>query len=298
MFSGLSAFPLTPTHDGAVDFAAYRRTVSVAALAGADSIGALGSTGSYAYLNRDERAAVARAAVTAAGSVPVIVGVGAFSTNSVLEHVEDATMAGAAGVLLPAISYQPLRNAEVYGLFEDVTSRFPEMPVVLYDNPATTGFTFSDELRVSVAHLPSVVSIKLNTIPDGHDAASEYVEMLRGLVPEGISIGISGDGAAARGLLAGCDVWYSVLGGTFHGICQQLTAAALSGDDVSAREMSARLDPIWALFAKYGSFRVTAALATLSGSLPTDAVYAPVRPLSGSEREEVAAALRAIDLLE
>lgn len=149
----------------------------------------------------------------------------------------------------------------MYGLFEDVTSRFPEMPVVLYDNPATTGFTFSDELRVSVAHLPSVVSIKLNTIPDGHDAASEYVEMLRGLVPEGVSIGIS-------------------------------------GDDVSAREMSARLDPIWALFAKYGSFRVTAALATLSGSLPTDAVYAPVRPLSGSEREEVAAALRAIDLLE
>lgn len=92
MFSGLSAFPLTPTHDGAVDFAAYRRTVSVAALAGADSIGALGSTGSYAYLNRDERAAVARATVTAAGPVPVIVGVGAFSTSSVLEHVEDAAM--------------------------------------------------------------------------------------------------------------------------------------------------------------------------------------------------------------
>lgn len=294
MFGGLSAFPLTPPRDGGIDYESYERVVASAALAGVDSIGALGSTGSYAYFNRQDRAAVARAAVTAAGDVPVIVGVGAFSTAAVLENVEDAANAGAAGVLLAAVSYQPLSDAEVHGLFEDVTSRFPEVPVVLYDNPDTTGFTFSDELRARVAHLPGVVSIKLDSIPEGHDAAAAYVENLRGMIPDGVSIGISGDAAAASGLLAGCDVWYSVLGGTFPSICRQLSNAARNGDDVAAQDVSTLLAPIWALFARHGSFRTTGAIATLSGLLPADAVYAPVRPLTGGARREVESALRTI----
>lgn len=66
------------------------------------------------------------------------------------------------------------------------------------------------------------------------------------------------------------------------------------GDSATADAVSTRLAPIWALFATYGSFRVTAALATLSGLLPADAVYAPVRPMSGAARREVGDALRAV----
>ena len=55
MFSGLSAFPLTPMDETGIDEAAFTTLISRLASAGVDSIGALGSTGSYAYLNRDER---------------------------------------------------------------------------------------------------------------------------------------------------------------------------------------------------------------------------------------------------
>lgn len=43
-----------------------------------------------------------------AGSIPMMVGVGAIATNEVLRTVEDAQEAGADALLLPMMSYQPL----------------------------------------------------------------------------------------------------------------------------------------------------------------------------------------------
>ncbi|GAA3861093.1 hypothetical protein GCM10022381_01820 [Leifsonia kafniensis] len=59
MFTGLSAFPLTPATDAGLDEKAYASLIARLANAGVDSIGALGSTGSYAYLSRAERARAA-----------------------------------------------------------------------------------------------------------------------------------------------------------------------------------------------------------------------------------------------
>lgn len=87
LFTGLSAFPLIPLQDDAVDEASFIDLVQRLATAGVDSITALGSTGSYAYLSPDERGRVARLTVDQAGDTPVIVGVGALRTSDVLAHV-------------------------------------------------------------------------------------------------------------------------------------------------------------------------------------------------------------------
>ena len=116
MFTGLSAFPLTPVSESEIDEGAFARIVEGLAAAGVDSIGALGSTGSYAYLSRDERRRVAALAVKHAGATPVVVGIGALRTRDVLAHAADAQEAGASGVLLAPVSYQPLTDDEVFGL--------------------------------------------------------------------------------------------------------------------------------------------------------------------------------------
>ena len=68
MFRGLSAFPITPADaDGRVDVEALQRLVKRLTDAGVDSIGLLGSTGSYPYLSRTERR---RAIVAAVAIVP------------------------------------------------------------------------------------------------------------------------------------------------------------------------------------------------------------------------------------
>ena len=68
----MSAFPLTPLNASGIDEAAFVRLVERLVAAGVDSIGALGSTGNYAYLSVAERARVAQLAVQHAGDTPVI----------------------------------------------------------------------------------------------------------------------------------------------------------------------------------------------------------------------------------
>lgn len=278
MFSGLSAFPLTPLSETALDEAAFIRLIQRLVAAGVDSICALGSTGSYAYLTRAERARIARLAVEHAGPVPVMVGVGALRTREVLDLVHDAQLAGVQGVLLAPVSYQPLRSEEVYGLYEAVSGAL-SVPLCVYDNPRTTHFEFSDELHGRIAQLPHVASIKIPPVSADLDVARQRVAHLRAGIPAHVSIGISGDASAACGLLAGCEAWYSVIGGLFPEVALAITRAALGGDAQLALHHSGQLAPLWALYAQYGSVRVVAGAAEILGLAPAGCLPLPLQPL-------------------
>ncbi|MFD8514456.1 dihydrodipicolinate synthase family protein [Streptomyces antimycoticus] len=286
MFTGLSAFPLTPLTETGIDETAFAALVGRLAAAGVDSIGALGSTGSYAYLTREERARAARIAVEHGERTPVIVGIGALRTRHVLEVAEDAQNAGASGVLLAPMSYQPLTEDDVFGLFEDVTAHL-SVPLVVYDNPRTTHFTFTDELYARVAELPRVSSVKIPGVPADPAAARARVQRLRQILPEAVTVGVSGDALAATGLNAGCDAWFSVIAGTFPEPALTITRAAQSGDAERARAESRRLQPLWDLFAQYGSLRVVAEAAAHIGLTSPHSLPLPLRGLEVEERARV-----------
>ncbi|MCJ1673683.1 MULTISPECIES: dihydrodipicolinate synthase family protein [unclassified Rathayibacter] len=296
MLTGLSAFPLTPLRDDAVDEPAFAALVERLAAAGVDSIGALGSTGSAAYLDREERRRVTSLAVRHAGAVPVVVGISALRTSQVLALAEDAQETGAAAVLLAPVSYQPLTDDDVLGLYEDVTAQL-SVPLVVYDNPGTTHVTMTDELYGAIARLPRVASIKIPGVPADPAAAADRVAAIRAQVPAGVTIGVSGDASAARGLLAGCDAWYSVIGGTLPGPALTIARAARSGDRAAAEAESARLQPLWNLFAEHGgSYRVIAAIAEQLGLAAPDCLPRPIRGLDAPARSRVAEVVAALDL--
>jgi 4-hydroxy-tetrahydrodipicolinate synthase len=295
MFTGLSAFPLTPADESGIDEKAYARLVSRLAEAGVDSIGALGSTGNYAYLSREQRAAAARIAVESAAGVPVMVGVGALRTSHVLALAEDAQQAGASAVLLAPMTYQALTEDEVFGLYEQVTREL-SVPLCVYDNPRTTHVHFTDELHARIAELPNVAAIKIPPVPDGPAAAKRRVAALRALVPETVAIGVSGDWAAAAGLNAGCDTWYSVTGGLFPRTALALTRAARSGDVEEATARSARLEPLWDFFRRYGGLRVMSAAAAHLGLASEPNLPQPLQGLPAEARRELIAVLDELDL--
>lgn len=286
MFTGLSAFPLTPLRDDQVDLGAYGGLIDRLVAAGADSIGALGSTGSYAYLDRAERRAVVETTIEHAAGVPVIVGIGALRTSQVLALAADAQAAGADAVMLAPVSYQALTQEDVAGLYEDVTAEL-SVPLVVYDNPATTHVTFSLELHAHIAHLPHVGALKIPPIAGGADAARERVQALRAVLPEHVRIGISGDGFAADGLLAGCDAWFTALGGTIPQAMTAIARPALEGRTADALAASDRLAPLWDLVAEHGSLRIAATLAEHLGLVEAPCLPRPLLGLRGGDRERV-----------
>lgn len=172
------------------------------------------------------------------------------------------------------MSYQRLTAEEVFTLYETVTHRI-SVPLCIYDNPATTGFEFNDDLLYAVAALPNVKSVKLGRIPDD-------IAHMRARLPESVTTGISGDWRAASALQAGFDVWYSVIAGLYP----QTALAIARAKDTAASD---RLAPLWALFRQYGSLRVMAAAAEMSGKVAAPALPFPLASLSGKPRETLAA---------
>ncbi|PQZ88126.1 dihydrodipicolinate synthase family protein [Arthrobacter sp. MYb227] len=297
MFTGLSAFPLTPLNSSGIDESAFETLVSRLVSARVDSICALGSTGSYAYLDRAERARTVELAVATAGGLPVFAGVGALRTRDVLHHVEDAQNLGVSAVLLAPMSYQPLTDGEVFGLFEEVTANL-SVPLVVYDNPTTTRVVFSDELHAQIASLPGVASVKIPPVSADPQEAHSRVATLRSKLPAHISLGISGDMVAAEGLIAGCDAWYSAIAGVLPEPCVAITRAAQSGEADLARELSSRMKPLFDLIARFGSYRVASAVAEELQLVSTGNLPAPIRPLSTTARANVLIALQQLQQLK
>lgn len=296
MFNGLSAFPLTPLVDGEIEETSFVSLIENLADAGVNSIGALGSTGSYAYLTREQRFRATRLAVNAAAGIPVMTSIGSISTEEVLRLAEDAQKAGVSGVLLAPVSYQKLTPDEVFRLYDRVTAEL-SVPLCIYDNFATTGFEFTDELLVVLSHLNNIGSIKLGYLPVDWSAACERIGNLKNRISKDVTIGISGDTQSAAGMLAGCDVWYSVLGGLFPHYSLSLTKVALNRDESETHQLNTALEPLWAFYRRYGSLSVIATVAEILGIVPTPCLPFPLQTLIGQERSVLEATLERLDFL-
>ena len=287
LFAGLSAFPITPaTPEGRVIAADLRGVLQRIAQGGADSVGLLGSTGTYMFLDRDERQRAVAIAVETLASTPVIVGVGALRTDEAQRLAKDAAAEGAAGLLLAPVSYTPLTEEEVFRHFAAVAEA-TDTPIVIYNNPSTTNFTFKPALVARLAdEIPSVAAIKL-PLPKGDLAAD--LKAYREAAPR-LAIGYSGDWGCKDGLLAGADAWFSVAGGMFTERAAALTAAALRGDRVEADRLDAEFTPLWEVFKLAGGMRAMYAAANHLG-LTAAQPPLPVLPLEGELRAKLIGAV-------
>ena len=294
IFQGLSAFPLTPTDaEGRVQADDLRRLLTRLVDAEVHSIGLLGSTGTFAYLDRDQRRRAIEIAVAhVGGKVPILAGIGALRTDDTVRFGQDAKAAGADAVLVAPVSYLPLNDEDVFVHLETVAASV-DLPLCIYNNPITTHFTFGPDLIGRLSRMPNVVAVK--TPAPAAAAVADDLRALRAACRPGFAIGYSMDRNAGEAVLAGGEAWYSVIGGTFPRIARRIVMAARAGDAAETRRLVAHLDPLWRLGAEVGSIRVMYAAANLLGL--TDAQPPrPVLPLAEPVRRRVADLIASLGL--
>lgn len=103
--------------------------------AGVHGLTPLGSTGEFAYLNREQRETVVRTTIEAAHKrVPVIAGVASTSTADAVGQAKTYEKLGADGILAICEAYFPLKDAQVEAYFRAIADAV-SIPVVLYTNP-------------------------------------------------------------------------------------------------------------------------------------------------------------------
>lgn len=297
MFTGLCAFPLTPFQNERIDYSAFERLMKNLTDAKVDSICAMGSTGLYPYLGKEELRTVAERAVSSANDIPVMVGIGSLRTSDVLKNASIAQQAGVSAVLLAPVSYHPLSETEVFSLYEKVTAEL-SVPLCVYENPGVTNFTFSDDLYREISRLPNVSAIKIPGMPFATEQGSGRLAQLRQIVPESVSIGVSGDKFGVAGMRAGCDTWLSVLGGLFPRTVMRLIRQVNSEQAELATQTSEQLEDLWQLLIRNkGGLRVMATAAEILGYTQENCLPHPLSPLQGEDRTSLESVL-AMKLLD
>jgi 4-hydroxy-tetrahydrodipicolinate synthase len=148
---GIIAYPVTPfaaNADGTVDTAQLTTLVNRLVDGGVHAIAPLGSTGELAYLDEAEFDAVVDAAITAVdGRVPVIVGVSDLTTAATIRRARYAQQAGADAVMILPVSYWKLSEREIVQHYTSIGNAIG-IPIMAYNNPATSGIDMSPELLV------------------------------------------------------------------------------------------------------------------------------------------------------
>jgi 4-hydroxy-tetrahydrodipicolinate synthase len=128
--------------------------------AGVHGLTPLGSTGEFAYLNREQRRVAVQATIEAAGKrVPVIAGVASTATDDAVAQARDYQKLGATGILAILEAYFPLKDAQVEAYFRAIADAV-DIPVVIYTNPNFQRSDLTLDVIARLAEHPRIVAIK------------------------------------------------------------------------------------------------------------------------------------------
>lgn len=162
---GILAYPVTPfTADDEVDTAKLATLVDRLVDTGAHGIVPLGSTGESAYLTEPEYDAVIDITIDVVnGRVPVIIGASDLTTANTIRRARYAQRAGADAVMILPISCWKLSEREIAQHYASVGAAI-DIPIMVYNNPATSGIDMSPELLVRMFNeIDNVTMVKEST---------------------------------------------------------------------------------------------------------------------------------------
>ncbi|MCC7285639.1 MAG: dihydrodipicolinate synthase family protein [Burkholderiaceae bacterium] len=156
-FHGVFPYLVSPIDErGRVKDAVLARLANDLIDAGVHGLTPLGSTGEFAYLNREQRVRIVEVVVQAArGRVPVVAGVAATTIAEAVDQAETYAALGVQGILAVLEAYFPLTEDGVVSYFAAV-ARATELPVVLYTNP---NFQRSDLTLPAIERLAKIDNI-------------------------------------------------------------------------------------------------------------------------------------------
>jgi 4-hydroxy-tetrahydrodipicolinate synthase len=160
-FHGVFPYLVSPVDaDGHIRMGVLGRLCDDLIKSGVHGLTPLGSTGEFAYLNNEQRAAVVHTTIEAAGGrVPVVAGVASTSTLDAVAQAEVYQKLGADGILAILEAYFPLGDAQVESYFRAIADAV-DIPVVIYTNPQFQRSDLTLDVIARLAEHPRIQYIK------------------------------------------------------------------------------------------------------------------------------------------
>ena len=277
-FHGIIGYTITPfNQDGEqLDLPALGQSIDRLIDGGVQAIAPLGSTGEGAYLSDSEWHQVAQYSLERiAKRVPSIVSVSDLTTAGAIRRARFAQQHGADAVMVLPSAYWKLSPSEIVEHYRSIGTAI-DLPIMLYNNPATSGTDMPVELILRiVSEVDNVTMVKEST---GDIQRMHRLQLLgEGQVPfyNGCNP------LALEAFVAGAKGWCTAAANLIPGLNQQLYQAVRNADLEQAKALFYRQLPLLDFILKGGLPATIKAGLGMTGL----AVGEPRRPVFGLDEQ-------------
>lgn len=280
-FKGVIAYPITPfDHNEKVDLPLFKQLLERLVVSGSHAVAPLGSTGVLPYLSDEEKESVTEATVQqVAGRVPILAGVSNLTTERTIHHARFAEKAGATAVMIIPMSYWKLTDDEIVKHYDSVASKI-SIPIMAYNNPATSGVDMSPALLKRLLEIPNVTMIKEST------GDVQRMHTLRKELGEDVAFYNGSNPLALAAFAAGANGWCTAAPNLIPELNVALYNAVQENDLEKAQQVFYQQVEVLKFIVAKGLPRAVKAGLNLLGE-DGGQLRSPLKPLSEGETEEL-----------
>ena len=260
---GMGVALITPFNDdGSVDYQSLMRLVEYQIQNGVDFLCVLGTTAETPTLSAEEKKKIKQLVVERVnGRVPILLGVGANSTQTVIDTLQNDDMTGVDAVLVVVPYYNKPSQEGIYQHYKAIANS-TQLPIVLYNVPGRTGVNMTAETTLRLARdFDNIVAIK---------EASGNITQMDDIIkhkPENFDV-ISGDDGITFPLITlGAVGVISVIGNAFPREFSRMTRLALAGDYQNALTIHHKFTELFKLLFVDGNPAGVKAMLSMMGMI-------------------------------
>ncbi|NLV19282.1 MAG: 4-hydroxy-tetrahydrodipicolinate synthase [Bacteroidetes bacterium] len=244
-FKGTGVAIVTPfKNDSSIDFSALGRIINHVIEGGVNYVVGMGTTGEAATLTPDEKQALTSYIVEVIDKrVPLIIGIGGYNTQEVINNIKQIDFEGIDGILSVAPYYNKPNQRGLFQHFKAIATCSP-VPVIIYNVPGRTCSNISSDTCLELAHeCDNIIGIK-----EASGDMSQIMHILK-RKPDNFLV-ISGDDMLTLPIIsAGGSGVISVLANAYPAEWSEMVSNALKNNMKIAREILFRfMEPINLLF--------------------------------------------------
>lgn len=160
IFTGSCTAIVTPYLENGVDYEKYAELIDFQYAGGTSAILVCGTTGENPTHTAEEHNKLVELTVEKCkGRMKVIVGVGGYNTEHVLEQAKQAEAAGADGILMVTPYYNKTTQKGLVAHFTYVADRV-SVPMIVYNVPSRTGIGVKPATYLELSKHPNINGVK------------------------------------------------------------------------------------------------------------------------------------------
>lgn len=246
-----------------------------------DGIFVGGSTGEFAYLTRDEHEKVVETVVDhAGGRVPVLAGASACATKQSVALAKFAESTGADGVVVVPPFYHKPTEEGILHHYRAIAEAI-NIPVMVYNNPATAKIDMSPDLIARLSEMPNIRYVKESS------GDITRVWKIRNLTKDKMTVFCGGDNMALESFLMGAAGFICVASNFLPVETSEIYRSYKSGNLEKAKELYERILPVLNYLEDTGKFvQISKAALNMSG-IKVGSARSPLMPLNPAEERKL-----------